>query len=176
MVHLERYVRHEPFRDYATRDKLCRELEREYNLTVDNGREQRREDALTPKAATIEAQTGQQSFESFAKRHKSEIMQALEQVQDGSAGWQALHEALQAHGMGISRTVTVLLSMACTANTPSRPALWDQALSAKRLQERFGSFQPDNGLRKVQELSRYQAVPHRSPERGELYTSFKSWD
>lgn len=38
MVHPERYVRHEPFRDYAARDKLCRELEREYGLTKDNGR------------------------------------------------------------------------------------------------------------------------------------------
>ena len=43
MIHPERHTRHEPFRDYATRDKLCRELEREYGLTVDNGREQRRE-------------------------------------------------------------------------------------------------------------------------------------
>ena len=58
-IHPVRLTLHEPFRDYATRDKLCRELEREYGLTVDNGREQCRENALSQKAATIEAQTGQ---------------------------------------------------------------------------------------------------------------------
>ncbi|MDR2076698.1 MAG: relaxase/mobilization nuclease domain-containing protein [Desulfovibrio sp.] len=42
MIHPDRHTRHEPFRDYAIRDKLCRELEQEYGLTVDNGREQRR--------------------------------------------------------------------------------------------------------------------------------------
>ena len=97
MIHPERLTRHEPFRDYATRDKLCRELEREYGLTVDNGREQRRENTLSYKAATIEAQTGQESFESYAKRHKGKILEALE----GAAHWQDLHEALKAHGMGI---------------------------------------------------------------------------
>ena len=69
MIHPERLTRHEPFRDYAARDKLCRELEKEYGLTVDNGREQRQENALSHKAAAIEAHTGQESFESYAKRH-----------------------------------------------------------------------------------------------------------
>ncbi len=42
MIHPERHTRHEPLRDYDTRDRLCRRIEREYSLTVDNGREQRR--------------------------------------------------------------------------------------------------------------------------------------
>ena len=65
MVHPERHTRHEPFRDYSIRDKLCRELEQEYGLTVDNGKEQKQENGLSHKAATIEAQTGQESFESY---------------------------------------------------------------------------------------------------------------
>ena len=95
MVHPERHTRHEPFHDYAARDKLCREIEREYSLIVDNGREQRRENALTHKAVTIEAQTGQESFESYAKRHKEKILAALEHATQ----WQDLHDALKAHGL-----------------------------------------------------------------------------
>ncbi|CAK7041495.1 MAG: hypothetical protein DELT_02845 [Desulfovibrio sp.] len=171
MIHPERYVRHEPFRDYATRDKLCRELEQEYALAVDNGREQRRDDALTPKAATIEAQTGQESFESYAKRHKDKILAALE----SAAHWQDLHEAMKAHGLGIKPHGNGLVVTDLHGKHTAKASTVDRALSAKRLQERFGEFQPYRSLRQIQELSHYQAVPlHRSPERGELFAAFKA--
>ena len=170
MVHPERYVRHEPFRDYAARDKLCRELEREYGLTVDNGREQRRENALSQKAATIEAQTGQESFESYAKRHKENILAALETA----AHWQDLHEAMKAHGLGIKPHGNGLVVTDLHGKHTAKASAIDRALSAKRLQERFGEFRPYRSLRPIQGLSRYQAAPlHRSPERGELFTKYK---
>ena len=63
MIHPEKLTRHEPFRDYHKRDKLCRELERRFGLVVDNGRDleapPRRGNA---KAKTYEAHPGQQSF------------------------------------------------------------------------------------------------------------------
>ena len=171
MVHPERLTRHEPFRDYATRDKLWRELEREYGLTVDNGREQRRESALTSKAATIEAQTGQESFESYAKRHKEKILGTLEHAEN----WQDLHEALKAHGLGIKPHGNGLVITDLHGKHTAKASTVDRSLSAKRLQERFGEFQPYRSLCPVQELSRYQAGPlHRSPERGELYTKYKA--
>lgn len=171
MVHPERYARHEPFRDYATRDKLCRELEQEFGLAVDNGREQRREDALTPKAATIEAQTGQESFESYAKRHKGQILESLNRA----AHWQDLHEALKAHSMGIKPHGNGLVVTDLYGNHSAKASTVDRALSAKRLQERFGEFRPYRSLRQIQKLSCYQAEPlHRSPERGELYARFRT--
>ena len=172
MVNPERHTRHEPFRDYATRDKLCRELEREYGLTVDNGREQKRENALSPKAATIEAQTGQESFESYAKRHKGKILEALE----SAAHWQDLHEAMKAHGLGVKPhgNGLVVFDLHNGKHTAKASAV-DRALSAKRLRERFGEFRPYRSLRSIQEVSRYQAAPlHRSPERGQLFAAFKA--
>lgn len=169
-IHPERHVRHEPFRDYARRDKLCRELEREYGLTVDNGLEQRREDALTPKAATIEAQTGQESFESYAKRHKVKILEALEHA----AHWQDVHEAMKAYGLGIKPHGNGLVVTDLHGKHTAKASVVDRSLSAKRLQERLGAFQTCRSLRPIQELSRYQAIPlHRSPERGELYSRYK---
>lgn len=170
-IHPERYTRHEPFRDYAIRDKLCRELEREHGLTVDNGQEQRRENALTPKAATIEAQTGQESFESYAKRHKGKILETLE----GAKHWQDLHEALKTHGLGIKPYGNGLVVTGLHGDHAVKASTIDRSLSAKRLQERFGEFRAYRSLRQIQEVSRYQAVPlHRSPERGELYARFWS--
>lgn len=171
MVHPERLTRREPFRDYAARDKLCRELEREYGLTVDNGREQRQENALTPKAATIEAQTGQESFESYAKRHKEKILGALA----SATHWQDLHEALKAHGLGIKPHGNGFVVTDLHCQHTAKASMVDRSLSAKRLQERFGDFRPYRNLRPIQEISRYQAVPlHRSPGRGELYARFRT--
>ncbi len=171
MIHPERHTRHEPFRDYAARDKLCREIEREYSLIVDNGREQRRENALAHKAATIEAQTGQESFESYAKRHKDKILEALEHAKD----WQDLHEALKACGLGIKPHGNGLVVTDLHGDHAAKASTVDRALSAKRLQERFGAFQPYRSLRQIQEISRYQAAPlHRSPERGELFARYQA--
>ena len=170
MIHPDRHTRHEPFGDYDTRDRLCREIEREYGLTVDNGREQRRENALSHKAAAIEAQAGQESFESYAKRHKEKILAALEHAPH----WQAMHEALKAHGLGIKPHGNGLVVTDLHGNHATKASTVDRALSAKRLQEQFGEFRPYRSLRQIQEVSRYQAAPlHRSPERGELYAKFK---
>ena len=170
MVHPERYARHEPFRDYATRDKLCRELEQEFGLSVDNGREQRQENALSHKAATIEAQTGQESFESYAKRHKPEIIPTLEQAQS----WQDAHEALKTYGLTIKPHGNGLVIKDLHGEHAIKASALDRALSAKKLQERFGAYQPPESLEHVQEVFRYEAVPlHRSPERGKLFASYQ---
>ena len=169
MIHPERHTRHEPFGDYAIRDRLCREIERKYGLTVDNGREQRRENALTQKAAAIEAHTGQESFEAYAKRHKGKILEALDRARD----WQDLHEALKAHGLGIKPHGNGLVVTDLHGKHTAKASTVDRSLSAKRLQESFGEFRPYRSLRHIQEFSRYQAMPlHRSPQRGELYARF----
>lgn len=174
MIHPERLTRHEPFRDYKARDKLCRELEQEYGIMVDNGREQARENALTSKAATIEAQTGQESFESYAKRHKAEILKTLEHAKD----WQALHEGLKAFGLGVKPHTNGLVIHDLhgkQANHALKASAVDRSFSAKCLQDRFGEYRPYRNLRQVQEVSRYQAAPlHRSPERGQLSAKYKA--
>lgn len=171
MIHPERRTRYEPFGDYAIRDKLCRALEREHGLTVDNGREQRRENALSHKAATIEAQTGQESFESYAKRHKGKVLEALGHAEH----WQDLHEALKVHGLGIKPHGNGLVITDLHGKHTAKASTIDRSLSSKRLQERLGEFQPYRSLRPIQETSHYQGVPlHRSPERGELFARFKA--
>jgi len=105
MIHPERRTRHEPFGDFWTRDKLCRELEQEYGLVVDKGRTKGKEAALSEKAALVEAHTGQQSFETYAKTHRDKILSVLE----AATAWQALHEGLAQYGMSIKPTAMLWL-------------------------------------------------------------------
>ena len=71
LIHPEKLTRVEPWRDYLKRDKLCRELEKEYGLTVDNGREAGKERGLDSRAAAMEAHSGRQSFEGFARQESA---------------------------------------------------------------------------------------------------------
>jgi hypothetical protein len=82
MIHPEKHTRHEPFRDFWKRDRVCRELEQEYGLIVDNGRSNDKQRSLGEKAALIEAHTGQQSFESYANAHKDNILHVLSAATD----------------------------------------------------------------------------------------------
>lgn len=86
MIHPEKHTWHKEFRDYWIRDKLCRELEREYGLVVDNGRSKDKQRSLGEKPALIEAHTGQQSFESYAKARRDSVLHILA----AAADWQSL--------------------------------------------------------------------------------------
>ena len=37
MIHPQKHTRHEPYRDYKVRDEVCRKIEKQYNLAIDNG-------------------------------------------------------------------------------------------------------------------------------------------
>jgi hypothetical protein len=171
LIHPERLTMREPFRDYRARDRLCRELEREYGLHIDNGREQRPEPPyLGEKAAALEAHSGQESFASYTTRQRPFIMEALERAEN----WREFHEALavlcltiQPHGNGLAIRDR-------HGKHAVKASAVDRSLSIKKLEARFGSHIPPQGLEHIREESRYQPVPlHRSPERGSLYAEYR---
>ena len=171
MIHPEKHTRHEPFRDYLKRDKVCRELEQEYGLVVDNGRSKDKQRSLGEKAALIEAHTGQQSFESYAKTHRDNILSVLA----AAADWQTLHEGLDLYGMEIKPhgSGLVIADRHNHRHTVKASAV-ARGLSFKNLAEKFGPYLPARNLEKVTERSRYQHAPlHRSPERGALYAEYR---
>ena len=169
LIHPERLTMREPFRDFRKRDRLCRELEKEYGLHIDNGREQRR-DALPlgEKAAALEAHSGQESFESYARRQP--LVEALEHA----GNWQELHQAFAIFGMEIKPHGNGLVAKDRHGKQAVKASAVDRSLSLKKLEARFGLYQPPAGLDQVQEQRRYQAEPlHRSPERGNLYAEYR---
>ncbi|WP_022657485.1 TraI/MobA(P) family conjugative relaxase [Desulfovibrio desulfuricans] len=179
MVHPEKYTLNKEFRDFWIRDKVCRELEREFGLVVDNGRDlaserQRERTRLGEKAALVEAHTGQQSFEGYAKSHREAVLQTLE----AAASWQALHETLACCGLEIKPHGNGLAIKDRHSSNPThamKASALDRSLSQKKLEARLGPYLPPQSLEHIQEHPRYKATPlQRSPERGELFAEFKA--
>jgi hypothetical protein len=171
LIHPERLTMREPFRDYRARDRLCRELEREYGLHIDNGREQRKQEPLLlgEKAAALEAHNGQESFTSYAVRQKPLITEALERA----ANWREFHEALAVLGLTMLSHGNGLAIRDRHGKHAVKASAVDRSLSMKKLEARFGSFMPPQGLEHIQEQIRYRASPlHQSPGRGNLYAEY----
>ena len=171
MIHPEKHSHHKEFRDYWIRDKVCRELEQEYGLVFDNGRAKDKQNSLGEKAALIEAHTGQQSFESYAKTHRDKILPVLAAASD----WQTLHEGLAVYGMEIRPhgSGLVIADRHNQRHTVKASAV-DRGLSLKKVVEKLGLYLPAQDMKKVAEQVRYQHAPlHRSPERGALYAEYQ---
>jgi len=171
MIHPEKRIWCKEFRDFRARDKLCRELEREYGLAVDRGREKEPErPALGGRAAQAEAHSGQESFASYAKRHTETMLAAVSAAQ----GWQAFHMALAQYGLEIMPHGNGLVIKDRHGKHAVKASSVDRSISLKKLEARLGPYCPAQGLEEVQELSRYQADPlHRFPERGNLFAEYR---
>lgn len=178
MVNPENYTLHKEFRDFWIRDKLCRELEHEYGLSVDNGRQQTAPDhhreTLSDKAALVEAHTGQQSFESYAKNQREPILETLKQSQS----WQALHEVLASSGLEIKPHGNGLVIKDRHSKKKGhaiKASALDRRLSQKNLEAILGPYVSPQNLDQVREEVHFQAQPlHRAPERGKLYEEFQA--
>lgn len=179
MVHPEKYTLHKEFRDFWIRDKVCRELEHEYGLTIDNGRKQatleqrQQQERLGEKAALVEAHTGQQSFEGYAHGHRESILRTLE----AATTWQELHETLAICGLEIKPHGNGLVIKDQHSNRAThtmKASALDRSLSQKKLESRLGLYIPPQRLERSQTHSQYESAPlQRSPERGKLFAEFK---
>ena len=178
MIDPEKYTCHKEFRDFWIRDKVCRAVEREFGLTVDNGIEvnspEQARQRRNEKASLVEAHTGQQSFDAYAKEHHEEIMRSL----DAAASWQDLHTALAERGMEIKphgRGLSIKDRHSKRVAHAIKASALDRNLSRQNLEARLGPYQPPQALENIQERSRYSAAPlHRSPERGQLFAEYQA--
>ncbi|HML53256.1 MAG TPA: relaxase/mobilization nuclease domain-containing protein [Solidesulfovibrio magneticus] len=173
MIHPEKLSRHEPFRDYHLRDRVCRELERRFGLAIDNGRSvESTEPKLTPVAATVEAQTGQQSFDGYVKERRGPILEALGQ----SAGWQQVHAAFARYGLEIRPHGNGLVIKDRNGKHAIKASSLDRSLSMGNLVRRFGAYAPpDQAKEHYPEDERFTAKPvHREPNRGALYAEYQA--
>ncbi|MDD4456437.1 MAG: relaxase/mobilization nuclease domain-containing protein [Syntrophotalea acetylenica] len=178
MIDPEKYTCHKEFRDFWIRNKVCRAVEREFGLTVDNGIEvnspEQARQRRNEKASLVEAHTGQQSFDAYAKEHHEEIMRSL----DAAASWQDLHTALAERGMEIKphgRGLVIKDRHSKRATHSIKASALDRNLSRQNLEARLGPYQPPQALENIQERSRYSAAPlHRSPERGQLFAEYQA--
>lgn len=174
MINPNTYTLHKTYRDYWIRDRVCREVEREYGLHIDNGREQAKNTRINDKAATMEAHSGQQSFQSYAKSHDAELHAALAEAQS----WEEAHAAFARFGLEIRRRTNGLIvkdrhSRNAKRAIPASNVARD--FSLKNLESRFGSFVPPRAPERFTEQCRYEAAPlYRGPGRAELFKEYQA--
>ena len=171
LIHPEKLTRVEPWRDYIARDKLCRELEKEYGLVVDNGREKRPGKTLGSAAATVEAHSGRQSFEGYAQEQASEIVAGLDSLQT----WEELHTLLAERGLVLQKRGAGLVIRNRHGKQMTKASAADRALSLKKLEARFGRFESADKEKMPESRIKYGADPlQKAPHRGELWEEFQA--
>ena len=169
LIHPEKLTRVEPWRDYIKRDKLCRELEKEYGFVIDNGRDQAREKSLSGKAAAVEAHTGRQSFEGYARDQGEAILAILENARS----WEDVHCAFARHGLELKPRGAGLVVKNRHGRHVAKASAAHRDLSLKKLEARFGIFQEPRGKMPESER-RYGAAPlQKAPNRNQLWQEFQ---
>ena len=169
LIHPEKLTRVEPWRDYIKRDKLCRELEKEYGFVIDNGRDQAREKSLGGKAAAVEAHTGRQSFEGYARDQGESILTMLENARS----WEDVHCTFARHGLELKPRGAGLVVKNRHGQHVTKASAAHRDLSLKKLEARFGIFQEPRGKMPESER-RYGAAPlQKAPNRNQLWQEFQ---
>lgn len=173
LIHPIKLTRAEASWDYVKRERLCRELEKQYGLTRDKGREDSiRGEALTPKAATFEARTGELSFEGYARAQGGAILEALEKA----ISWKDVHEVFALRGMELRKRGAGLVVMNRYGKQTAKLSSMDRVLSLRKLEERFGVFCPAENrkaLPKSQVRYRTQAQQKHIEARESLWKEFQ---
>lgn len=141
LIHPQTFNRHDPYGDYYKRTRLCRELEKRYGLRIDV---QEDTHALTTapvrkndKAATVEAHTGQQSFDGYVQEHKANITGGL----DSAENWQDVHSCLAHMGLEIQITANGCTFKDCHGKHRVKASSLGRAYSKHALEKRFGPFE-----------------------------------
>ena len=174
MIHPERRTRHEPFRDYRERDRLCRQLEQKYGLAVDKGREPGRAKTATHETAkSYEIHTGQESLFSYAQRHREIIMEDINR----SRIWMDCHRAFLKRGLLLKAKGNGLVAKTLDGRLAIKASSLDRTLSKAELEKRFGKFEAASQdlVKAIQPEQTYTAVPVQvNPERGNLYADYQA--
>ena len=164
--------RHEPYRDYWIRDRLCRRLEQIYGLAVDTGRDPESDKPINDAAMAFEAQTGQESLFSYTQRHKSTILSALGKAKS----WSDCHRVFLGYGLAIKPHGNGLMIQTIDGRHSIKASGLDRSISKTKLEKRLGVFTPASPelLQSDNPAPKYTAAPlHKEPDRDKLYEQFK---
>ncbi|MGD9637938.1 MAG: TraI/MobA(P) family conjugative relaxase [Alphaproteobacteria bacterium] len=126
--------------DYYKRSKVCRDMEKKYNLKVDNGIEKTKEpnyEKPHEKARDFEAKTWQQSFYSYVKEQKEPLTKALNQAQK----WQDIHNAFEEVGLLLKKRGNGLAIVSKDKKIAIKASDLDRTFSKNALEKRLGKFE-----------------------------------
>ncbi|PHR04162.1 MAG: relaxase [Sulfitobacter sp.] len=156
-IHPDTLKNHNPSLDYRKRDAVCRAMEKKYCLSVDLGKEDKNQDLDQPstKAKDYEAITWEQSFESYVKEQKIELMD----LRAKSKNWQALHTGFAEYGLEIRKRGNGLVIKEIGSKRAVKASSLDRSFSKAELEKSFGEFTAPKISKKITPKKRYQRTP-----------------
>ncbi|MDG4720719.1 TraI/MobA(P) family conjugative relaxase [Thalassospira aquimaris] len=152
-----------PHRDFKILAKVSREMEKKYGLAIDPGMtdgKERDPNKLSPAARDYEAHTWQESFQRHVMKHREEILAGLGEAKN----WQEARKFLAGYDISIKLRGNGMVLMSLNGQTMKASQL-DRSCSMKKLEERFGVFEPlarvtkEKTHNKIPTKQRYKARP-----------------
>ena len=124
--------------DYQKLSKVCRAMEEEYGLVVDNGYEQRntQQPKISQRAAAMEAHSGEQSFQSYALHLKDTVMRRMA----SATTWEDAQGILADYGMALRPKANGLVLVPLNGEGSLKASAFDKSMSRMRMEKRFGAF------------------------------------
>jgi len=171
----EKFRQHSPYRDFYKVSRVCREMEKKYDLSVDKGTDRdhpKKEGQASAKVKSIEAQTGQETLFTYIMRHKDRILSELEKA----GTWKDVHDIFLKRGLLIKPSGNGLAIKDRYGKHSARASQIDRGLSKASLEKIFGQYEAPTKeqLMNVQAEAVYSAIPlHLGPERDNFYAVFQ---
>jgi len=177
LIHPEKYTIHEPFRDFYKLAESCREMEKEFDLAIDNGitlGEPKRENKVDQRAASMEAHSGEQSFQAFVFDRKNQIVNEVIKA----TTWEEAHRVFADYGIEIKEQGNGLALVNLQGQGKKKEGMkasaLDRSLSKSKLVARFGHYIPPVRPSEAKEPYEKKALQPRSQERDQLYKDYRA--
>jgi len=169
-IHPEKLTIREPYRDFYKLAEACKAIEEKYGLLVDN--KLKKDQQIDQHAASMEAHSGEQSFQSYVLEKKEPLLQSLE----NATTWREAHVSLARYGLGIKARGNglVVYNLDGKKNEAMKASALDRCLSKKNLLDRFGEYEEPGDLPESVERYNRSPIQPQSTERDQLYEQYKN--
>ena len=170
MIYPVKHTRYEPYRDYKIRDTICREIEKKYNLAIDNGIDKKDISVkLNDTSARVEAQTGEESFERYCHNQHDELVDLVNNAKD----WQEVHTAFALYGLRIKPHGNGLVIKNANGKQTIKASTLDKAFSLGNLSKKFGKYVAPKDIDKIEPKLTFKRKPaQQNPEMKALWQEF----
>lgn len=159
MIHPEKFTRNEPFRDYKKLSEACRILEKKHALMIDNGMEQTNPQQIHQRAASMESHAGQESFQTYALKLKTEILETSKTART----WDDFNESLAEYGMAIKPSGNGMALVNLHGKGAMKASSFDRSFSKIRLTAKLGDYVVSVCKNSTPPKQRYSRKPIQHP-------------
>lgn len=163
LIHPEKLTKAKLSYDYYKRDQACRECEKVFGLSVDNGHEQATGVKISDKAAVLEAHSGEQTFQRYALDQKKELVERIGKART----WQDVHQVFASLGMEVRpKNGGLVLTPKGGEEGAMKASALDRSFSGQRMEQRFGRYEPSD-IEAGEHLSEEDEIKSASQESSE---------